>query len=122
MSLYITGKYNVLTENADIKVLGKISSSVVSVLRPLGSFSLNKVVENLPDTGLAILNTIKTIAPTNPLFADISENDLAKILALSTVSNTSTSKDFQVLINGPLSKSTSIKSFKWANTQASTTN
>lgn len=122
MSLYITGKYNLLTENSDIKVLGKISSSIVSVLGPLGSFSLNKVVEKLPDTGLAILNTIKTIAPTNPLFADISENDLAKIPALSTVSNNSTSKDFQVLINGPLSKTTSIKSFKWANTQASTTN
>ena len=122
MSLYITGKYNLLTGNSDLKVLGKISSSVVSVLGPLGSFSLNKVVEKLPDAGLAILNTIKTIAPTNPLFADINKNDLAKIPPLSTVSNNSTSKDFQVLINGPISKTTSIKSFKWANTDTATAN
>ena len=121
MSLYITGKYNLLTENSDIKVLGRISSSVVSVLGPLGSFSLNKVVDKLPETGLAILNTIKTIAPTNPLFADISKNDLDKIPELSTISNNSTSKDFQVLINGQLSKTTSIKSFKWANNETDNT-
>ncbi len=122
MSLYITGKYNLLTENSDIKVLGRISSSVVSILGPLGSFSLNKVVEKLPDAGLAILNTIKTITPTNPLFADINQSDISKIPPLSNVSNNSTSKDFQVLINGPLSKTTSIKSFKWANPQSTDIN
>lgn len=122
MSLYITGKYNLLTENSELKVLGRISSSVVSVLGPLGSFSLNKVVDKLPDTGLAILNTIKSIAPANPLFADINKNDLAKIPQLSNSTNNSTSKDFQVLINGPLSKTTSIKSFKWANVETTNAN
>ena len=73
---------------------------------------------------LAILNTIKTIAPANPLFEDIKQSDLDKIPSLSTVSNNSASKDFQVIISGPVTKTTSIKSFKWANKESasSTTN
>ena len=124
MSLYATGKYNLLTSNSDLKILGRISSSIVSVLGPIGSFSLNSVVNKLPEKGLAILNTIKTIAPANPLFEDIKQSDLDKIPSLSTVSNNSTSKDFQVIISGPVTKTTSIKSFKWANKESasSTTN
>ena len=115
MSLYITGKYNLLTGNSDLKILGRISSVVVNVLGPLGTFSLDKVVNKLPQTGVAILNTIKAIAPQNPLFADINSKDIANIPPLSVVSNNTESKDFQVLINGPIAKTTSIKSFKWAN-------
>ncbi len=115
MSLYATGKYNILTSNCDLKVLGRISSTIVNVLGPLGSFSLNNVVSKLPEKGLAILNTIKSIAPSNSLFADIKQSDLDKIPALSAVSDNAASKDFQVLINGPITKTTSIKSFKWAN-------
>ena len=124
MSLYVTGKYNLLTSNSDLKILGRISSSIVSVLGPIGSFSLNSVVNKLPEKGLAILNTIKTIAPANPLFEDIKQSDLDKIPSLSTVSNNSASKDFQVIISGPVTKTTSIKSFKWANKESasSTTN
>ncbi len=115
MSLYITGKYNLLTQNADLKVLGRISSTVVSVLGPLGSFSLDKLVDKLPQTGIAIIDTIKSVVPQSPLFADINQKDLAKIPQLSVTSYNATSKDFQVLINGNVSKTTSIKSFKWAN-------
>ena len=114
-SLYITGKYNLLTGNSNLKILGRISSVVVNVLGPLGTFSLDKVVNKLPQTGVAILNTIKAIAPQNPLFADINSKDIANIPPLSIVSNNTESKDFQVLINGPIAKTTSIKSFKWAN-------
>ncbi len=121
MSLYATGKYNLLTSNSDLKILGRISSSIVNVLGPLGSFSLSSVVNKLPQGGLAILNTIKTIAPDNPLFAEIKQSDLDKIPSLSSASNNSKSKDFQVIINGPVTKTTSIKSFKWANKETSET-
>ena len=122
MSLFATGKYNILTANCDLKVLGRISSTIANVLGPLGSFSLNNVVSKLPEKGLAILNTIKSLAPENPLFEDIKQSDLDKIPPLSTVSNNSTSKDFQVLINGSITKTTSIKSFKWANKEISQNN
>lgn len=121
MSLFITGKYNILTGNSNLKILGRISSNIVSVLGPLGSFSLDKVVNKLPQTGAAILNTIMSIAPQNPLYAEINSSDLAKIPSLSTVTSNAESKDFQVLINGPISKTTSIKSFKWANKESTTT-
>lgn len=115
MSLYATGKYNILTGNSDLKILGRISSVIVNVLGPLGSFSIDKMFDKLSPKGLAVISTLKAITPTNPLFAEINKTDLAKIPPLSEVSQNTSAKDFQVLINGPVSKTTSVKSFKWAN-------
>ncbi len=113
MSLYATGKYNLLTNWADMKILGRISPIVANKLGPVGDFSLNKVLEKMPTKALAVLEAVKTVVPKNPLLATISENDIAKIPEL-TGGNTEGKKEFQVLIQGLVNSPKSVKSFKWA--------
>ena len=113
MSLYATGKYNLLTNYADMKILGRISPHVANKLGPVGEFTLNKVLEKMPTKALAVLEAVKTVAPKNPLLATISEEDIAKIPEL-TSGNTEGKKEFQVLIQGLVTSAKSVKSFKWA--------
>lgn len=118
MSLYATGKYNLLTEYADVKVLGKISSTIVSVLGPIGNFTLDSVVEKLPEKGALIIQNLgKALNPTKALFTAVSPTDIAKIPNV-TSGNLENTKDFQVTILGPVSKTSSIKAFKWAQNTA----
>ena len=44
MSMYITGKYNILTNYAQITALGRLSDEVVDVLGPIGKFSVNSLI------------------------------------------------------------------------------
>ena len=113
MSLYATGKYNLLTNYADMKILGRISPHVANKLGPVGDFTLNKVLEKMPSKALAVLEAVKTVAPKNPLLATISKDDIAKIPEL-TAGSTEGEKEFQVLIQGLVSSVKSVKSFKWA--------
>jgi len=113
MSMFVTGKYNLMTNSMDLKVLGRISPKIVKVLGPLGSFSANSLLEKLPPTGLAILDVVKAVSPQNPLLAEISQTDIAKIPELSPKSEGET-REFQVLLNGPAASTKSVKSFKWA--------
>lgn len=113
MSLYATGKYNLLTNYADMKILGRISPTVANKLGPVGDFTLNKVLEKMPTKALAVLEAVKTVAPKNPLLATISSEDIAKIPTLTTGSADDT-KEFQVLIQGLVTSAKSVKSFKWA--------
>ncbi len=113
MSLYATGKFNLLTNYADMKILGRISPTVANKLGPVGDFSLNKVIEKMPSKALAVLEAVKTIAPKNPLLATISSDDIAKIPSL-TSGDSEGSKEFQVLIQGLVTSAKSVKSFKWA--------
>lgn len=123
MSLWASGKYNILTTVADIKVLGKISSNVANILGPLGNFSLDKAIDKLPTKGATIIKSIaNTISPTKSLFEEISINDLNKIPALTNTQNNTNSKDFQVLIKGETTKVSSIKSFKWVQKQEQVSN
>ncbi|MBR1976907.1 hypothetical protein IKA15_01355 [bacterium] len=113
MSLYATGKYNLLTNYADMKILGRISPHVANKLGPVGDFTLNKVLEKMPSKALAVLEAVKTVAPKNPLLATISKDDIAKIPEL-TAGSAEGEKEFQVLIQGLVSSVKSVKSFKWA--------
>lgn len=112
MSLWANGRFNLLTNFVDMKVLGRISPRVASVLGPMGNFSLNSAIEKLPEKGQEIFNIIKSVAPKNPLFMEVSPSEIAKIPPLSVVSG-GESKEFQVVLNGPAESSRSVKSFKW---------
>lgn len=120
MSLYVTGRYNILTTNSDLKVLGRISSRIVSVLGPVGSFSIDKLISKLPQSGQNIFNAIKSVTPQNPLFEQVSASELKNIPSLSQSTDNSTAKDFQVVVLGPVNKATSIKQFKWISTDVPT--
>lgn len=172
MSLYATGSYNLLNNNANLKITGKVSPKVAGVLGNLGinkfqstvenvtaaaENAINKAVDKLNEkysdnkalqTGLAILGAVKntqngsqtgndttaetgseTQAPqttgqkvtslikerVNPLFGSISADDISNVPALSDNTDNTGGKNFQVMLNGPVSSPKSIKSLKFQN-------
>lgn len=114
MSLWAEGKYNLLTNYADMNILGQISQHVVHTLGPLGDFSLNKVLEKIPEKGLMVLEIVKSVAPKNPLLSNTKPQNVEKIPALTSSTNEG-SKKFQVVILGNVASTKSVKSFKWIN-------
>ena len=116
MSLFANGKYNLLTNVVDMKVLGKISPRVVDVLGPVGNFSVNSILNKLPEKGQEILGIVKSVAPSNPLMMQVSPGEISKIPDLSTTSS-GTNREFQVMLNGPAESTKSVKSFRWITDQ-----
>ncbi|MBE7706466.1 MAG: AsmA family protein [Cyanobacteria bacterium SIG30] len=117
MSLNVTGKYNLLTNYIDAKILGRISTGVVNVLGPLGNYSVSKIIDDVASknqTVNTILNIAKAIAPTNPLFQTATESEIAQIPELT---NNGENKQFMVILQGLITKTTTVKSFKWIDSQ-----
>lgn len=103
MSLYMTGKYYLVPDLANILIMGRVSNDVSDILGPLGNFSvgtaLSKINEQESDISLQIKN--------NSFIADVSQ-----IPPLS-VKTHFPSKEFMVIISGEPTRQTSVKSFKW---------
>ena len=106
MSLYITGRYYMPDNNANLIILGRISDDVVRILGPIGEFSMNKAISSIPKIG-EITTFLVNQFTTNPNYENISE-----IPYLSPRTELST-KEFKVIIDGELQKQNSVKSFKW---------
>ena len=105
MAYYITGKYNILNSTANVIVLGRISSDVVSLLGPLGELSVTKLTSYIPKFGALTGNII------NSLTSDPKNEKVANIPQLS--SGNPNYKDFKVVFNGGVESKSSVKSFKW---------
>ncbi len=106
MSLYSTGKYNLLNNTINASVLGRLSNDVVEVLGPIGEFSFNKLLSYIPKIGQvssAMINemTIKPIGENLSMLPDL------------TPKQTGETKAFKVILNGGIESTNSIKSFKW---------
>lgn len=105
MAYYISGRYNLLNGTANLTILGRLGSDVVTALGPLGDLSVDKLTSFIPKFGKLTGNVIKTLT-TNP-----KGENVAAIPALS--SGNKNYKDFKVLFNGGIESRTSVKSFKW---------
>lgn len=105
MSLYIFGKYNLLTNYADIDVLGTISQEIVNTLGPIGELSLEKITSSIPKFGLTISKIISGYNMAT------SEDNLNKIPKLTI--NDSAAKSFKVKIDGVIDSINAVKSFMW---------
>ncbi|MDD3435907.1 MAG: AsmA-like C-terminal region-containing protein [Candidatus Gastranaerophilales bacterium] len=106
MSLYITGRYYIPDNTASLIMLGRISDDVVSVLGPIGEFSMDKAVSSIPTFGDVTVHIINQFT-TSPVYENTSE---IPELTLKTDFKT---KEFKVVIDGDIRKQTSVKSFKW---------
>lgn len=106
MSMYVTGKYNLLNNTINASVLGRLSNDVVEVLGPIGEFSVNKLLSYIPKIGQISSTLINemTIKPSG-------EN--LTMLPDLTPKQTGETKAFKVILNGGVDKTSSIKSFKW---------
>ena len=105
MAYYITGKYNILNGTANLVILGRLGSDVVSALGPLGELSVDKLTSFIPKFGALTSSVIKTMT-SNP-----QNENIDAIPELS--SGNSQYKDFKVIFNGGIDSNTSVKSFKW---------
>ena len=105
MSMYITGKYNILTNYANITVLGRLSNEVVDVLGPIGKFSVNSLISSIPKIGNVSASLINQIT-TNPEGENLSQ------LPELTPAQEKT-KEYKVFIDGAVDSTSSVKYFKW---------
>jgi hypothetical protein len=108
MSYHVKGTYNILPNTANLIILGRLESKVVSVLGPLGQLSAEKLLSYIPQIGPATAQWLKLLT------TDPKNEDTSLIPSLS--SDSKSYKDFKVIINGPVGGSNSVKSFKWLST------
>jgi len=105
LAYFVYGKLHLVNLSTNVTVLGRLDSSVVALLGPLGELSADKLFSYIPKFGSLTSSIVNTLT-TNPKGERISE-----IPALSNGSENY--KDFKVIFNGGLESSNSIKSFKW---------
>lgn len=109
MSLYMTGRYYLPDNFANVTILGRISDDVVRILGPIGEFSVDKAISYIPKLG-EIKSSLINQLTTNPNFENIS---MIPDLTPKTEFHT---KEFKVVIDGEVHKQSSVKSFKWIST------
>jgi len=104
LSLFISGRLDMLTNNADIQVLGRMSKKISGMLGPIGSVSINQFIDYIPGLGF-LPNTAdrKGIIDLIP--------GLSKIPGLEL--NDDKYRQFAVQINGDLYNQDSVRSFRW---------
>ena len=105
LSLYMAGKMDMLTNRADIQILGKLPKKITGLLGPVGSLSINEFIDYMP--GLGFLPA----TPGKKGIIDLIPG-LNKIPGLE-LSNSQKYRRFAVQIKGDLYKQESVKSFRW---------
>ena len=112
MSLFVTGRFNLISQNCNVKVLGRIPLSTVSVLGPIGKFSTEQIVNKMSDDAKDIIKSI-TVSPIEKMLsAEIPNEEVAKIPPLAYDSTLPT-REFIVRVLGNAQSASSVKYFKW---------
>ena len=113
IAYFITGKYNLINNSANLVILGRLDGSIVKLLGPLGELSAEKILSYIPKLG-DLTSKYAGILTTDP--------DKERTKDIPNLSGgTSVHKDFKVVFNGGVESTSSVKSFKWlskANTSA----
>ena len=105
LSLYISGNFDMLTNNADAKVIGRLSQKVAGLLGPIGSVSINQFIGYVPGIGFL------PATPEEKGLIDLIPG-LSKIPVLG-LGCKQKNRQFVVDINGNLYEQSSVKSFRW---------
>ena len=105
MSLYISGRYNLLNNYADIEVLGRVAKEIVNVMGAVGDMSVSKLLSNISGFGSSASNVLSNYNAIKD------EKTLAKVPQL--VPERVDTKQFQVVIDGNVEKPSSVRTFKW---------
>ena len=108
MSYYVKGTYNIIPNSANLVILGRLDTKVVSILGPLGQLSADKLLSYIPKFGAATANILKQLT------SDPKNENTSLIPSLS--GGSMLYKDFKVVYNGPVESASSVRSFKWLST------
>ncbi len=98
LSLYLTGSTNILENNADMVVYGRLSKKVSTLLGPIGNTSLNTLFNLIPGVKLSD-NDINTL------------DEINKIPGLELFSDDF--RFFKAIISGNLNTENYVQSFRW---------
>ena len=113
MSTYITGNFNLINQYANVKVLGRIPYSMVSVFGNIGKFSLKDSVDKMNENTKDVIKTI-TVSPVEKMMSvEIPKEQTDKIPPLAYKDPTIPTREFIVFIDGNIKNISSIKYFKW---------
>ena len=105
LAYFVKGKYNLINGTTNVTVLGRLDSTVVALLGPIGDLSADKLLSAIPKFGALTASIVNTMT------TDPKGENIGAIPALS--GNSTGHKDFKVMFNGGLESTSSIKSFKW---------
>lgn len=113
MSMYISGKVNLLDNSADVKVRGKLASAISDTLGPLSNINPINLVKHTP--GLNVV-AVKSFA----LFCEeVSQEEMDALPSLEENKTDENATKFQIGLNGDTRKPLKmIKSFKWLATNS----
>lgn len=105
LALLISGSFDMLTDNSNIKILGNVSKKVTGLLGPLGSVSINQFIGYIPGFGFL---------PNEPDEKGLIDYipGLKKVPLLG-LEGKQKYRQFGVEINGNLYEPKSVKSFRW---------
>ena len=103
LSLYFSGNLDMVTNTADITILGRLSKKVSGLLGPLGSVSINTFIGFIPGLGFLPSSPEKGLVDVIP--------GLSKIPVLGLGGGKY--RRFAVEIDGDLYNPSSVKSFRW---------
>ena len=92
LSIYLAGNFDMTTNYADFTILGRVSKSIVSILGPIGDFSINKLINAIPGVDESISNKFSLPG------INLADKDYRR---------------FIVNIEGDLYNQKSVKNFKW---------
>lgn len=105
MSYYVKGVYYILQNSANLTILGRLDSKVISYLGPIGQLSAEKLLSYIPKFGTATAQYLK-------LLTQDPKNEQTQLIPVLTTGSENY-KDFKVIYNGSLEKTSSVRSFKW---------
>lgn len=105
LSYYVYGKLNLVNMSTNLTILGRLDSYVIKYLGPIGEFSVDKILSNIPVLG-SLTSSLAHVLTTDPRGERVFEIPLLS-------SNSTSYKDFKVIFNGGIDSKSSIKSFKW---------
>ena len=112
MSYYVSGTYNILPNTANLIILGRLDSKVVSVLGVIGDLSAEKLLSSIPKLGKMTTSIWKQLT------SDPANENVSLIPALTEGSTSY--KDFKVSYNGTAGAASSVKYFKWLSSTTET--
>ena len=104
LSMFLTGNLDMVTNNADIRILGRVSKKVSGLLGPVGNLSINTFIDFIPGIGFL---------PTTPNTGIIDIIPGLSRIPVLGLGGKRKYRRFVVLIKGDLYNPTSVKSFRW---------
>ena len=108
LTLYIAGNFDLIKNNADMKVRGRLASMLSNMLGPISNVNPVNLVKVTP--GLNVASAKLFTVFTQP----VTQDELNKIPAFGSKTDNLNATNFQVVIRGDVAKPLKlVKSFKW---------